>query len=193
MRSRGEFSLNRQNKQVCPSKRNRDTICAERNRQRFGWTVSRGDTVMARFRVGAAPFVLHACLFPANAGATTCVRTEFEAVVDQAAAALRDLNNKNRPEFQEKLRSLKQKRGWTHDEFMTAAAPFVKDENIEVFDLSSGELLATIATMGQEGAEAEKPDCKRLVELRGHMAKLVETQSAKWNYMFGKLDEELSK
>lgn len=148
---------------------------------------------MARFSVAAAIFLVHACILSISAGANTCARTEFEAVVDQAAAALRDLNNKNRPPFQEKLRNLKGKRGWSHDEFMKAAAPFVKDEQIDVFDQASGELLETIATMGQEGAEAELPDCARLEELRGHMAKLVETQSAKWDYMFGKLDGELSK
>src|SRR5262249_2825321 len=39
---------------------------------------------------------------PAAAG--ECARADFEAVVDDAAAALRDLNQKNKPDFQEKLR-----------------------------------------------------------------------------------------
>jgi hypothetical protein len=55
-----------------------------------------------------------------------CTKAEFEGVVDEAAAALRDLNNKNRPDFQEKLRTLKDKRGWSNDQFLKEAAPFVK-------------------------------------------------------------------
>ena len=45
-------------------------------------------------------------------------KEDFESVVEDAAAKLRDLNNENRPAFQEKLRELKDKRKWTHDEFI---------------------------------------------------------------------------
>jgi hypothetical protein len=145
----------------------------------------------------AALFVLCAVLTAAPAfaqeAATTCTKTEFEDVVDDAAAALRDLNNKNRPEFQEKLRHLKDKRGWDNDQFLKEAAPFVKDDQIDVFDDKSNDLLDKISSMGQEGATAKTPDCAMLSELRGHMAVLVETQTEKWTYMFKKLDGELAK
>ena len=59
-----------------------------------------------------------------------CTKADFEAVVDDAAAALRELNATNKPIFQEKLRQLKEKRGWSHDKFMAEAAPFVQDERI---------------------------------------------------------------
>lgn len=127
------------------------------------------------------------------AQATNCVRADFEAVVDEAAAALRDLNLKNRPVFQEKLRELKEKRGWSHDQFLKEAVPFVKDDKIEVYDLSSGELLDEISRMGQEGAEAATPDCARLEDLRGRMKKLVEIQTEKWTYMFDRLETDLKK
>lgn len=123
----------------------------------------------------------------------TCAKAEFEAVVDEAAAALRDLNSKNRPEFQDRLRQLKDKRGWSNDDFLKAAAPFVKDEQIEVFDSRSNELLTEISTMGQEGSAASTPDCSVLEKLREHMKVLVATQTSKWSYMFQKLDTELSK
>ena len=125
--------------------------------------------------------------------ALACSRAEFEAVVDEAAAALRDLNLKNRPAFQEKLRELKEKRGWSHDQFLKEAIPFVKDEKIEVFDQSGGELLDQISSMGQEGAEAPKPDCALLEDLHARMKKLVEIQTAKWAYMFTKLEAEIGK
>ena len=121
-----------------------------------------------------------------------CAKAEFEDVVDDAAAALRDLNAKNKPAFQEKLRQLKDKRGWTTDEFLKQAAPFVRDDKIAVFDQDSERLLSDISAQGQEGAEAQTPDCALLLELRARMKVLVETQSAKWTYMFQKLDAALA-
>jgi len=125
--------------------------------------------------------------------AASCAKTEFEEVVDGAAAALRDLNNKNRPEFQEKLRQLKDKRGWDNDQFLKEAAPYVKDDKIDVYDETSNDLLSKITDMGQEGANAKTPDCAVLAQLRDHMNELVGTQVRKWTYMFDKLDQELAK
>ena len=122
-----------------------------------------------------------------------CAKAEFETVVDDAAAALRDLNSQNKPAFQDKLRHLKDKRGWSQDQFLKEAAPFVKDDSIEVFDTKSNALLAKISSMGEEGSAAKTPECAMLSELHAHMKVLVETQVAKWTYMFGKLDGELGK
>lgn len=126
-----------------------------------------------------------------GASLDVCEKSDFEAVVDNAAAALRNLNMKNKPAFQEKLRALKEKRGWSHDVFLKEAAPFVRDERITVFDEQSERLLSDISTMGQEGAEAKTPDCALLLELRARMKVLVDTQNAKWTYMFEKLDAAL--
>jgi hypothetical protein len=121
-----------------------------------------------------------------------CTKADFEAVVDEAAAALRDLNMKNKPAFQEKLRQLKDKRGWSHDQFLQEGTQFVRDDKIAVFDQDSEQLLSDISSQGQEGAEAKTPDCALLTDLRGRMKTLVETQTAKWAYMFQKLDAALA-
>lgn len=126
-------------------------------------------------------------------GAAACEKADFEAVVDEAAAALRELNHKNRPTFQDKLRGLKDKHGWSHDQFMKEAAPFVADDKIAEYDQASTDLLTEISTLGQEGADASTPDCRLLAELRARMKTLVETQTAKWAYMFGKLEAALVK
>ena len=158
-------------------------------------------TVTAGRSPKAAGFILAAILVLgtlSSAGralaqdAGTCTKTEFEEVVDGAAAALRDLNNKNRPAFQEKLRLLKDKRGWDNDRFLKEAAPFVKDDQIDVYDSTSNDLLGQITAMGQEGANAPTPDCAVLAQLRDHMSELVGTQTRKWAYMFDKLDKELA-
>ena len=69
----------------------------------------------------------------------------------------------------------------------------MRDDKTVVYDQSTDELLSAIASMGQEGAAAATPDCALLLELRARMKMLVDTQTAKWSYMFEKIDAELAK
>ena len=119
----------------------------------------------------------------------TCSKADFESVVDEAASALRGLAQQNTPQFQAKLRQLKAKRGWSDDQFLKEAEPLVRDDKIAEFDQKSETLLLRITDGGQAGA----PDCSLLAGLRASMATLVETQQAKWTYMFGKIDRELGR
>ncbi len=120
-----------------------------------------------------------------------CSKSDFEAVVDDAAAALRDLNAKHKPMFQERLRQLKDKRGWDHNTFMVEAATFVQDDKISEYDQLSVEYLDRINSLGTEGASATTPDCKLLVDVRANMTALVAAQTLKWDYMFDKIGKEL--
>jgi hypothetical protein len=129
----------------------------------------------------------------ALAQAPTCSKADFEAVVDEAAGALRALNQQHTPPFQVKLRQLKDKRGWSHDQFLKEAAPFVRDDTIAGFDQKSEEFLTRITSGGQSGSSGAAPDCASLAELRATMNVLVETQKAKWTYMLVKIDKELAK
>jgi hypothetical protein len=150
----------------------------------------------AKMRAG---FLVLAALLIALSGAraalaqASCSKTDFEAVVDEAAGALRGLAQQNTPQFQAKLRQLKTKRGWSDDQFLKEAEPLVRDEKIAGFDEKSAELLARITGAGQAGASGDAPDCTLLVGLRASMTSLVETQKAKWAYMFDKIDKELRK
>lgn len=130
---------------------------------------------------------------PAAAQGPACTKMQFEAAVSDAAGALRDLNAQNRPPFQEKLRALKDKRGWSHDQFLKEAAPLVQDARIAQYDKESGEFLERIQSMGAEGAAAKEPDCAQLTQLRSHMQALVASQKAKWQYMLQRVDQELAK
>lgn len=125
--------------------------------------------------------------------ATSCAKADFEAVVDSAAAALRDLNQKNRPVFQEKLRELKTKRGWSDDQFLKEAAPLVKDARTDALDSTSSTMLAKITAMGEQGAAAKTPDCALMTELNGYMQQLVTAQTDKWTYLSEKLSGEMAK
>jgi hypothetical protein len=122
-----------------------------------------------------------------------CSKADFEAVVDEAAAALRTLNHQNTPQFQARLRQLKDQRGWSHEQFLVEAAPFVRDDAIAGFDQKSEDFLARITQGGQSQATAGALNCGLLLELRGSLASLVETQKAKWTYMMEKINAELAK
>ena len=126
-------------------------------------------------------------------GESACTKADFEAVVNEAGAILRDLNRQNTPAFQAKLRELKDKRAWSNDQFLKEAEPFVRDQDIIAYDQKSEELLNRITGAGQQGASGGAPDCGLLVELRAAMKQLVETQKGKWSYMFGKINGALAK
>jgi hypothetical protein len=125
------------------------------------------------------------------AAADTCNRAEFESVVASASETLRDLTAEKKPVFQEKLRGLMEKRGWTYDQFVAQAAPLVADEKVGAYDQASADLLSKINRMGETGTgSGAAPDCKLLTDLRATMSALVATQTEKWAYLLAKLDAE---
>jgi hypothetical protein len=123
-----------------------------------------------------------------------CAKADFEAVVNGAGAALRDLAQQNTPVFQGKLRQLKDKRSWSNDDFIKQAEPLVRDETIAGFDKKSEELVVRITGGGAQGESATAgPDCTLLTSLQADLKLLVETQQAKWTHMLTKVDAELGK
>jgi len=129
----------------------------------------------------------------ALAQGAACAKADFEAVVNAAGAALRDLTQQNLPVLQGKLRQLKDKRSWSNDEFQKQADPVVRDETVAGYDKRSEELVTRI-TGGSGRSEAEPaPDCAVLTGLQGDLKLLVETQQAKWSHMLAKVEKELAK
>jgi hypothetical protein len=140
--------------------------------------------------VGLTALLAGACV--ALAQVAKCSKADFEAVVDEAAGALRALARQNTPAFQGKLRQLKSKRGWSDERFLKEAEPLVRDEKIAAYDQQSQDLLARI-TSGSQTPAGETPDCGLLTSLHSTMRLLVETQKAKWAYMFERIEDELRK
>lgn len=145
--------------------------------------------MLGRVTIAAAVWVAMASPVAAEA----CTRGDFEAAVTEAAQALRELNQVNRPAFQAKLRQLKAKRGWSYDQFLAEAAPIVQDRKIADYDDEAAGFLARIEQLGAEGTSAAAPDCSRLAEVRQSMASLVAVQKAKWAYMFERIGAELER
>jgi hypothetical protein len=125
--------------------------------------------------------------------AAACAKGDFEAVVNAAGTALRDLAQQNMPLFQAKLRQLKDKRSWSNDEFKTQAEPLVRDETTTGFDKTSEELVARITGGGKGESEPAAPNCALLTGLQADLKLLVETQQAKWTHVLAKVDQELAK
>jgi hypothetical protein len=130
---------------------------------------------------------------PAVAQDPACKREAFEEAVGLSAAALRDLTGLNRPVFQIRLRELKDKRGWDHNQFLREAAPIVQDARTDAYDKESANLLEEIARMGAEGSAAATPDCEALARLKSRMEALVDAQRGKWAYLIGKVEQELGR
>jgi hypothetical protein len=123
-----------------------------------------------------------------------CAKADFEAVVNAAGAALRDLTQQNRPVLLGKLHQLKDKRSWTSDEFPKQVQAIVSDETTAGFDKKSEELVARISSGGGRGeAETAAPDCTLLTGLQADLKLLVETQQAKWAHTFARIDQELAR
>jgi hypothetical protein len=142
---------------------------------------------------GLASFTSAPTALPARAEAAICQRSDFEAVVDEAAAALRTLNQANRPHYQAKLRQLAAKRGWTLDQLTREGVELVRDQTITDFDQRSSELLERISGTSGVDRDGKTPDCRVLAEIRGHLRTLIETQRAKWAYMLEKVERELAR
>ncbi len=159
--------------------------------ERFGQL--RGFTAALALMAFAALVVSFSVVPFGNVTAQTCAKADFEAVVGTASSTLREMTARNTPTFQEKLRDLKDKRRWTYEQFVTEAAPLVADEKIAEYDAKSVEFLTKINALGSEGAGGTKADCGLLEKLRLDLAALVDTQTQKWSYMFGKLEAEMVK
>ena len=114
-------------------------------------------------------------------------------MVDEAAGALRDLARQNTPQFQGKLRQLKSKRGWSDDQFLRRRSRWCATRRLPASTRSRRSFCCASPAAARSGAADSAPDCKLLAELRAVMGSLVETQKAKWAYMFEKIEAELRK
>lgn len=145
-----------------------------------------GQQSWRRLRGALVLCVAGVLLATGTAAAETCQRSDFEAVVDEASNTLLVLTQKNMPAFQSKLRELKAKRNWSNEQLIKEGAAYVRDERIAAFDEQSEQLLVKINTQSGDSS-----DCKVLAGLKEAMRALVDTQQAKWKYMFDKIEAAL--
>jgi hypothetical protein len=133
-----------------------------------------------RFAIAAFIAALAA---PGIAHAAACTHEQFAAAVDKSGAQLRAFNSEALPKLQDKLKQLKEKKGWDEEKSLGAA----RDARTEKLDEDAETLIVKIDTLGRPPEKGE-PDCSKLAELEAAGLELLAVMKAKSSYTLGRLD-----
>lgn len=128
-------------------------------------------------------------LGPAQSG--NCTAEDFAAAVDRSGAALRAFNAEALPKLKDKLRELKDKKGWEESGYEEKALAAIRDKRTAKLDADAESLIVKIDTLGRPPAEGPL-DCAKLTELDAAGLELLAVMKAKSAYTFSKLDTEIA-
>ncbi len=120
-------------------------------------------------------------------GAVACTADDFAAAVDKSGASLRAFNAQALPKLQEKLKQLKEKKGWNDADYEEKALESVRDDRTAKLDAQAEDLILKIDTLGRPPADAP-PDCAKLAELDAASLELLAVMKTKSTYTLAKLD-----
>jgi hypothetical protein len=140
-----------------------------------------------RFLAAAAGIILLAWPVPSHAA---CTASDFGAVVDETARALRDLNNNGAKSLQAKLKSYQQKYGLSSEE-VQARAEGLQDDKMSQFNREIETLVSQMDGLSQ--TPADQITCDKLEELRRVRDRLLTVMGQKSGYMLAKADLELDR
>ncbi|MDP1909133.1 MAG: EipA family protein, partial [Hyphomicrobium sp.] len=126
-------------------------------------------------------------LVQGGAHAAACTAEQFAAAVDKSGAQLRAFNGEALPKLQEKLKQLKDKKGWDEEKALGA----VRDDRTGKLDEQAEDLIVKIDQLGRPPEQGE-PDCAKLAELEAAGLELLAVMKAKSTYMLAKLDGEMA-
>lgn len=124
------------------------------------------------------------------ARAQSCTASDFGAVVDQTAQALRDLNVNGARRFQNKLASLRDQHGFSQAD-VEARASGMQDDKIEEFNREIDGLVAQMDALSQ--TPNNKITCEKLDDLKRVRDRLLTVMGQKSGYMLAKVDAEFEK
>ncbi|MEZ5775689.1 MAG: DUF1134 domain-containing protein [Hyphomicrobiaceae bacterium] len=128
---------------------------------------------------------------PPNARAATCTAEDFGVLIDGAGAALRELNALYAPQYDEKLRVLREERGLSESELRVVAERAVTDATVLGADQRVNELIGQIEAAGTEESSSS-PDCARLDDLAAQGIELKAAIRLKWTRLIAILDSEIA-
>lgn len=120
-----------------------------------------------------------------------CTAEDFAAAVDKSGAALRAFNAEALPKLQEKLKQLKNKKGWNDADYEEKALDTARDERTAKLDAEAEDLILKIDMLGRPPTDAP-PDCKKLAELEAAGLELLAVMKAKSTYTLAKLDAAIA-
>ena len=131
-------------------------------------------------------FVGFVCLSLLGSGtsfAESCAREVYSDVFNTARSEFAKMNAKRANGVRRRLRELKDLASWSEKEFLTKAAPLVKNEQILAFNSISKALLASAADFGGSGTTLSRGECGKVDELRALLSLLIENTREKWSFM----------
>ena len=123
--------------------------------------------------------------------AATCTSEDFAAAVDRSGSSLRAFNEEALPKLQEKLKQLKERRGWSDAEYEEKGLANLRDARSNQFDTDAEELIVKIDTLGRPPPD-RPPDCSKLTELDAASLELLAVMKAKSAYVVSKVDAALA-
>ena len=119
--------------------------------------------------------------------AATCTADDFAAAVDKSGAQLRAFNSEALPKLQDKLKQLKEKKGWDEEKALDS----VRDDRTAKLDAEAEDLIVKIDTLGRP-PEKGAPDCSKLAELEAAGIELLAVMKAKSTNTLARLDTQIA-
>jgi hypothetical protein len=138
----------------------------------FGWLI------LAAFCVG---------LGCSGAVAQSCTQDDFAAAVDRSGAALRAFNGEALPKLRDKLKELKDAKGWTDPDYEEKGLSEIRDRRSTQFDAQAEDLILKIDTLGRPATDGPL-DCSKLSELDAAGIELLAVMKAKSAYTLSRID-----
>jgi hypothetical protein len=135
--------------------------------------------------------MLLALVASATAQGAVCTPDDFAAAVDRSGALLRAFNAEALPKLKEKLKQLKDKKGWDEAGYEEQALDSIRDQRTARLDAEAEDLIVKIDTLGRPPA-AGPPDCSKLAELDAAGLELLAVMKAKSTYTLSKLDAAIA-
>jgi hypothetical protein len=120
-----------------------------------------------------------------------CTAEDFAAAVDRSGAALRAFNAEALPKLKDKLKQLKDKKGWEEAGYEEKALASIRDKRTQKLDADAENLILKIDTLGRPPTEGLL-DCSKLTELDAAGLELLAVMKAKSAYAVSKLDAEIA-
>jgi len=142
---------------------------------------------MQWIRAMAVALAVAAALAGYEAAARTCTRADIGDGVDHVGGLLRKINADTFPAIQEKMRQLKELKGWSESDYQEQAATLLQDARTEQLDSQSNDLLMRIDSIGSEKLDGADV-CARLDELEAATTELGVVMRAKATYALTRLD-----
>ncbi len=130
-------------------------------------------------------------VIPGAADAGDCTAEDFAAAVDRSGAQLRAFNAEALPKLKDKLRELKDKKGWDDAGYEEKALAKIRDKRTAKLDDDAENLILKIDTLGQPPAEGPL-DCTKLAALEAASLELLAVMKAKSAYTLSKLDAAIA-